>query len=94
MANAGTPDRTQSSETQRAYLVQRKDNRILFTERINPQAHGQFMWCLNDCLEKGYEDIVLDLSQCDAALPNGVLPIIAGRPLRTTVRCRRDLQGP
>ncbi len=78
MANAGTPDRTQSSETQRVYAVQREDNRILFTERINPQAHGQFMWCLNDCLEKGYEDIVLDLSQCEAAFPNGVLPLIAG----------------
>ena len=58
--------------------MQREDNRILFTERINPKAHGQFMWCLNDCLEKGYEEIVLDLSQCDAAFPNGVLPIIAG----------------
>ena len=36
------------------------------------------MWCLNDCLEKGYEDIVLDLSACEAAYQNGVLPLVAG----------------
>ncbi len=78
MSNATSRELTRSSETQRGYVVQREDNRILFTERINPQAHGQFMWCLNDCLEKGYEDIVLDLSQCEAAFPNGVLPLIAG----------------
>ncbi len=75
MSNPGT--RTQAPETERAYIVQREDNRIFFTERVDPKAHGQFMWCLHDCLEKGYEDVFLDLSQCEAAFPNGVLPLIA-----------------
>ncbi len=35
------------------------------------------MWCLHDCLQKGYEDIVLDLAPCRAAYQNGVLPLVA-----------------
>ena len=77
MPKSGTRGRKGPPETQPAYVVQREDNRIFFTERVDPRAHGQFMWCLHDCLEKGYKDIVLDLSQCDAAFQNGVLPLIA-----------------
>lgn len=75
MSNPGT--RPQTPEAERAYIVHREDNRIFFTERVDPRAHGQFMWCLHDCLEKGYEDVLLDLSQCEAAFQNGVLPLIA-----------------
>lgn len=77
MPNPGNRGGTSPPDTQRTYVVQREDNRILFTERVDPRAHGQFMWCLHDCLEKGYEDIVLDLSLCNAAFQNGVLPLIA-----------------
>ena len=58
--------------------VKRKDNRLIFTKSVNPYAHRQFMWCLSDCLERGYQDIILDLSLCQRAFPNGVLPVIAG----------------
>lgn len=77
MSNLSSRDRSRQSRSKSDYIVHREDNRILFTDRINPQAHGQFLWCLNDCLEKGYEDLVLDLSQCETAFPNGVLPLIA-----------------
>ena len=78
MSSANSQEPTGLSETQHPHVVHREGNRIFFTERINPRAHREFMWCLNDCLKKGFEDIVLDLSQCDAAFPNGVLPLIAG----------------
>ncbi len=77
MSPLDTRNRTEQTEPPRAYAVQRTDNRLLFRDRLNAQAHGQFMWCLHDCLEKGYEDIVLDLSLCRAAYQNGVLPLVA-----------------
>ncbi len=60
----------------RPVAVKREESRLVFTRDIDPLAHRQFMWCLSDCLEKGYQDIVLDLSQCQRAYPNGVLPVI------------------
>ncbi len=65
-----------TSTTQTApkkYTVKREENRILFLADVNS---NQFRWCLADCLERGYEDVVLDLSRCESAFPNGVLPVI------------------
>ena len=34
------------------------------------------MLCLHDCLRRGYQDIVLDFSVCEAAFPNGMIPLL------------------
>ena len=34
------------------------------------------MWCLHECRERGYEDIVLDFSTCEAAFPTGMIPLL------------------
>ncbi len=57
-------------------VVVREGNRIRFTGRVNPFAHRQFMLCLHDCLRRGYQDVILDFSQCEAAFPNGMIPLL------------------
>ena len=57
-------------------MVVREDNRIRFTGRVNPFAHRQFMRCLHDCLQRGYQDVILDFSECDAAFPDGMIPLL------------------
>ncbi len=56
--------------------VVREDNRICFTDRVNSRAHRQFMWCLHDCLERGYQDIILDFSRSESAFLNAVIPLL------------------
>ena len=34
------------------------------------------MLCLHDCLRRGYQDIVLDFSVCEAAFPNGMIQLL------------------
>lgn len=58
-------------------LVHREQHRIAFTHGVGPRAHREFMWCLHDCLAKGYEDIEIDLTACQTAFPDGMLPLIA-----------------
>ena len=60
----------------RPRVVVREGNRIRFVGRANPFAHRQFMLCLHDCLNRGYRDIVLDFSACEAAFPNGMIPLL------------------
>lgn len=58
-------------------VVVRDGNRIRFIGKVNSFAHRQFMWCLHDCRERGYEDIILDFASCDRAFPNGMLPLLS-----------------
>jgi len=60
----------------RSPAVTRQDNRILFGERVNAGAHRQYMWCLSDLRQRGYEDVTLDFSQAKTAYPNGMIPIL------------------
>ena len=66
-------------------LVERKDNTLLFTDRVNGRAHRQFMWAVHDARRKGYEELVLDFSLCEGAFPNGMIPL-----LLTMEALRRD----
>lgn len=66
-------------------VVLRDGNRIRFVGRVNGLAHRQFMWCLHDCRQRGYEDIVLDFSSCESAFPIGMIPLLA-----VTDRLRRE----
>lgn len=77
MSSTNPQDRAEPAEIQREYLVERTGNRVHFRANLNAQAHGQFLWCLHECLRLGYEDVVLDLSECERAYQNGVLPLIA-----------------
>lgn len=47
--------------------VVRDGNRISFVDRVNSRAHRQFMWCLHQCLERGYQDLILDFSHSNSA---------------------------
>ena len=58
-------------------VVVRDGNEIHFVDRVNALAHRQFMWCLHDCRERGYEDVVLDFSKCESAFPIGMLPLLS-----------------
>lgn len=62
----------------RPWIVRRDRNQISFTRGVGPRAHREFMWCLHDCREKGYEEIEIDLTACETAFPDGMLPLIAG----------------
>lgn len=57
-------------------LVERAENRIVFTDRVNGRAHREFMWALHDARERGFEDVVLDFSECSGAFPNGMIPLL------------------
>ena len=58
--------------------VWRTDNRLEFQERIDWAASIDFMKKVyNSINNRGYEDIVIDLSKVKRAYPNGVVPIIA-----------------
>ena len=78
MPSENRQSETRKSGPRRPAAVKRKDNRLIFTKSVDPYAHRQFMWCLSDCLERGYQDLILDLSLCQHAFPKGVLPVIAG----------------
>lgn len=69
----------------KAQVVVRSGNRIRFLGRVNARAHREFLYCLSDGLERGYEDFVLDFSVCDRAYLWGMLPVLAGLE-----RLRRD----
>ena len=58
-------------------VVVRDGNHIRFVGRVNALAHRQFMWCLHECRKRGYEDVVLDFSKCEAAFPIGMLPLLS-----------------
>ena len=57
-------------------VVVGEENRIRFTGRVNPHAHRQFMRCLHDRLQHGYQDVILDFSECEAAFPGGMIPLL------------------
>ena len=57
-------------------VVIRDGNRIRFVGRVNAFAHRQFMGCFHECRERGYEDVVLDFSTCEAAFPTGMIPLL------------------
>jgi len=63
---AGAPDK----------LVVRQENRLAFTDRVNARAHREFMWALHEARTRGFEDLVLDFSQCQGAFPNGMIPLL------------------
>ena len=58
-------------------VVVRDGNRISFVGRVNGFAHRQFMWRLDECRTRGYEDVVLDFSTCESAFPIGMIPLLA-----------------
>ncbi len=58
-------------------VVVREDNNIRFVGSVNERAHREFMWCVHDCLKRGYQDMVLDFSKCQAAFPSGMLSILS-----------------
>ena len=66
-------------------VVSRSGNRIRFLGRVNARAHREFLYCLSDGIERGYEDFVLDFSACDRAYLWGMLPVLA-----RVERLRRD----
>ena len=75
MTNGGQSRRPTRHSRHR--VVVRDANRIRFIGRVNPYAHVQFMWCLHECRDRGYEDIVLDFSKCESAFPSGMIPLLA-----------------
>ena len=72
-----SPMTNEGSRRRPPRVVVRDGNRIRFIGRVNPFAHSQFMWCLHDCKERGYADVVLDFTSCEAAFPSGMLPLLA-----------------
>lgn len=58
-------------------VVVREDNLIRFVGRVDEPAHRQFMWCVHECLRRGYMDVVFDFSKCESAFPRGMLPILS-----------------
>ena len=58
-------------------IVIRSDNRIQFLGRVNTPAHREFLYCLSDGIERGYEDFVLDFAACERAYLWGMLPVLA-----------------
>jgi len=58
-------------------VVVRDANRIRFIGRVNPYAHVKFMWCLHECRERGYEDIILDFAKCESVFSSGMVPLLA-----------------
>ena len=66
-----------SSMPAKPRVVVRKDNLIRFVGRVDEPAHRQFMWCVHECLIRGYVDVVLDFSTCESAFPRGMLPILS-----------------
>ena len=66
-----------SSMPAKPRVVVRKDNLIRFVGRVDEPAHRQFMWCVHECLSRGYVDVVLDFSTCESAFPRGMLPILS-----------------
>lgn len=55
----------------------RQENRIRFLGRVNSLAHRQYIRCVADAREQGYEELVLDFSECEGAFPSGMIPILA-----------------
>ena len=60
----------------RRRIVLRDGNRIRFIGRVNSYAHRQFMFCLHECHKLGYQDIDLYFSECEAAFPSGMIPLL------------------
>ena len=58
-------------------VVRLDENRVRFVGRVNALAHRQFMSCLHDCRNRGYDDVVLDFSTCEAAFPIGMIPLLS-----------------
>ena len=71
----GTFSRTPNRVPSRT--VFRKGNKIRFVDKVNSFTHGEYMWWLNDCRTRGYEDIILDFSTCNRAYPDGMIPLLA-----------------
>ena len=58
-------------------VVRLDENRVRFVGRVNALAHRQFMSCLHDCRKRGYDDVVLDFSTCEAAFLIGMIPLLS-----------------
>ena len=63
--------------TGRERVVIRSENRIQFLGRVNTRAHREFLYCLSDGIERGYEGFVLDFAACERAYLWGMLPLLA-----------------
>ena len=35
------------------------------------------MWCLHECRDRGYQDVLLDFSRCESVFPSGMIPLLA-----------------
>jgi hypothetical protein len=42
----------------------------MFTDRVNGRAHRQFMWAVSSLRKRGFDDLVLDFSECKGVSPN------------------------
>jgi anti-sigma regulatory factor (Ser/Thr protein kinase) len=60
-----------------AFKMARDGNRIEVSGRFNSSAVYLMLQHLNDGLERGYQDFVLDFSLCEAAFPDGLVPLSA-----------------
>ena len=61
----------------RERVVSRSGNRIRFFGGVDAPAHREFLRCLSDGSERGYEDFVLDFGACERAYLWGMLPVLA-----------------
>jgi anti-anti-sigma regulatory factor len=60
-----------------AFNVTRSGNTVRLSGRFNASAIYWIVGALNDALEKGYEDYVLDFSPCETAFTDGLVPLSA-----------------
>ena len=61
----------------RERVVSRSGNRIRFFGGVDAPAHREFLRCLSDGSERGYEDFDLDFGACEHADLWGMLPVLA-----------------
>ncbi len=55
----------------------RLKNRVVHSGKLNSYAAYWILARLNEASEKGYEDFILDLRECETAFPEGLVPLAA-----------------
>lgn len=56
--------------------VTRSKNTIRFSERVNPKAVRDFIPALDEAINRGHDEIVLDFRRSELGYADGILPII------------------
>lgn len=57
--------------------VTRENNRILVHGKLKQYTANGFVARASDARQRGYQDLILDFSQCQQAFPDGLVPVVA-----------------